>query len=176
MALVIQKQQMLNWCWAAVAVSVARHYFEGVTWTQCTFAWAMLNRAAYDSGDQAHCCGSDDPPECDKPFSLEQALRGVRLRPQVLSGPMKPFSAVHARLKAGCPIPVMIDWGKDQGHFVVLTDCKVTRSGVEKVFVGDPFFISAWVSYSDFLAGYQPDTSDPAFPSRLGSWSLTYLV
>src|SRR5579864_1132867 len=66
-AFTIQQQVVDQWCWAAVAVSVALKYEPGTQWSQqCLLANALLN--------QGTCCDDPNSQACDQQARLEDAL------------------------------------------------------------------------------------------------------
>ena len=89
----MQSQERLNWCWAAVAVSIWAHYnerrsaarnplgrvisfiqrlvelFSTRRWTQCKLVGLEL--------DRNNCCGTPLADACDVPWRLGSALKRV---------------------------------------------------------------------------------------------------
>jgi hypothetical protein len=63
----VEAQQQAQWCWAAVAVSVASFYQPDSAWTQCGVAHAELRTT--------DCCTRSGP--CDRPWYLDRALQRV---------------------------------------------------------------------------------------------------
>src|SRR5262249_28827267 len=63
----MQQQLQSNWCWAAVASSVAKHYDQTSGWPQCEIANQELG--------QTCCCTNGGSPDCDKPWCLDLALK-----------------------------------------------------------------------------------------------------
>jgi Papain-like cysteine protease AvrRpt2 len=168
--LTVEKQQHSNWCWAAVAVSVARYYQKNgfnPPETECSLAGRFLS---------GKCCQEPFPDgACDLPHSLEDVLRHFNL----LVGPQHgkfSFEVTNRLIQGGTPVPVYISWGRGAGHFVVLTNSLVTKDGDPAVYVSDPFFTSHWVLFDEFTQGYYPTSSDPKFAGTSGVWDWTFLL
>jgi hypothetical protein len=51
----MQYQQMGNWCWIAVAISISHYYDPASTWTQCSLTTAQLQASA-SLHMQGQCC------------------------------------------------------------------------------------------------------------------------
>jgi hypothetical protein len=66
-AYVQQGQLQSQWCWAAVSVSISRHYDAGTQWTQCNLVQQELN--------QTTCCQDGSTEQCNQPWYLQRALR-----------------------------------------------------------------------------------------------------
>jgi hypothetical protein len=60
----IEKQEMSQWCWAAVSVSVDRFFDPATTNTQCVVAEKVLNRT---------CC--PNKVDCNETAFLQVALK-----------------------------------------------------------------------------------------------------
>ena len=75
----MQKQQHSNWCWAAVAVSVARYFDPDSTWCQCRLASRMAKREKLNVAGCGTCRNpSSVPKKCNQPWYLQKALRIVK--------------------------------------------------------------------------------------------------
>ena len=167
----MERQKAQNWCWAAVAVSVARFHDSDSRFRQCGVVRLVLSRA-HREGDPdvprpvPPCCTKPVPRACNQPWYLEEGLDQVgrrRLRPK--SGSLS-FEKIRKRIDADRPVCARIAWKGGGGHFVVISGYHVSRNGVRQVDVEDPLTGPALVNYSDFVRRYRGE----------GKWSHTYLV
>jgi len=94
LSFVMEPQAQDNWCWAAVAVSVAAFYSPATPWTQCALADAALQRD--------DCCGDGASGLCNVPWYLERSLAGVG-RLNSLTHSALSFVAVMDEIDAGNP-------------------------------------------------------------------------
>lgn len=148
---IMQHQEQDQWCWAAVSVSVAAYYGDAA-WTQCEVV--NLELAGVD------CCGNGAATDgCNKPWSLEKALRRVtHLRAAVPS--RVDLADVRRDVDARFVVGVRIGWGHGGGHFVV-----IAGYGAGKMIdVEDPWYGPGTYDGDAFAVGYQGD----------GSWTHTY--
>jgi hypothetical protein len=132
----MELQARPHWCWNAVAVSLARFYFQdaaaladGTPLDQCSLVGAVL-------GCQCSC----DPPDnlCDGPAQLENVLPQVRCGCTLSTGAMG-FDDIFAEVTAGRPIACGIQWGADGDyHDVVICGAFEAADGSRHVQVGDP--------------------------------------
>lgn len=110
LAFTVQHQQQTNWCWCAVAVSVANFY--GANLMQCTFANTYLSRT--------DCCtatGASGP--CNQQTGLGAAIRAAgHLASFSESRPS--FDTVRGEIDGGRPVGVRIEWSGGGGHAVVV--------------------------------------------------------
>lgn len=153
----MQEQQRPDWCWAAVAVSVDRHFSRASTWRQCRLAKLEL---------QATRCCRNPVSDCDQSWHLERALQRVgRLAgPPVAAG--LTFAGIQTEIDAGRPICVRTEWSDRTAHFVVIAGYNVTRGGVEYVEVEDSLDGPIELPYNTFVNRYRGN----------GRWSHTYPV
>lgn len=124
----IEAQQQTQWCWAAVAVSVARFYKSASSSTQCSVVSAELN--------QATCCTNGGTNKCNKPWFLENALQRVEHLDGARIDTHLQFGEVVTEIDEGQPLGVRIGWKGGGGHFVVV-DGYATAS--QMVDVKDPW-------------------------------------
>ena len=176
--LTVEKQRRSNWCWAAVAVSVAEYYQKNQPpdvnppETECSLAARFLLPQSPSNA----CCRKPFPEKkCDRPHSLDDVLEyfGVKVlkHPGQLS-----FQRTKELIRRRVPVPVHINWGGGRGHFVVLTKTLVTRDGAEAVYVSDPFFTSHWVLFDEFKQAYHATSSNPNVASSAGFWDWTFIL
>jgi Papain-like cysteine protease AvrRpt2 len=124
LAFTCEPQTQSQWCWAAVATSVARYYTPSTHWTQCQVASAELSTAS--------CCSSGGA--CDTPWYLERALARVGHSDGVRPAPST-FTQLVAEIDSGEPLGVRIGWRGGGGHFIVVEGYSVSD---EMVQIEDP--------------------------------------
>lgn len=161
----MQSQLQTNWCWAAVAVSIAKFYGtvqpgSASPWTQCALANAELS--------QTTCCSNGASASCNKSWTLDTALTRVgHLAAPRISGTIPPGD-VEVELAGSRPVGARIQWyGGGQGHFVVLSGYD-DSSGSAEVDVEDPYYgPTLLLDFNTFSTAYQ---------SGAGQWTHTYLT
>jgi ABC-type bacteriocin/lantibiotic exporter with double-glycine peptidase domain len=125
LAFTIQPQHQSEWCWAAVAASIANFYEGNNKLKQCDIVNKML---ILDT-----CCDDGSSDSCNQQFHLEPTLQ--RIRHLQRSQPGQPdFAAVVAEMTAGRPLAVRILWSEGGGHVVVVYGVTDDR----KVHIADP--------------------------------------
>lgn len=149
----MQAQQQTNWCWAAVATSVALFYNPSSTWTQCTLVNAELGETT--------CCSNGGSAACNKPWYLDKALQRVGQLDSWSSGAMS-FANVRAEIDNSRPLGVRIGWSGGGGHFVVVDG--YLNDASQQVAIEDPWYGASDMSYTAFSSSYQTS----------GSWSHSY--
>jgi hypothetical protein len=163
----MQVQSQNQWCWAALAVSVARYYAPSSTVTQCSLAnWAFGNAAS------VNCCTAQAAPlfPCNQPYRPDTALAYLGN----LNAPMRPqsllFSEVVAQIVLANPIGIGIMWqgGGNVGHALCITgyDCTDPDPANAYIEVKDPTYGATLAKFSNFPANYQTGAS----------WVQTYLT
>jgi len=159
----LQPQLQSEWCWAAVAASISRHYDPDSSWCQCKLATRMTRSAKTGEKD---CCSS--PHTCNRAQSLERALRLVgRLAGPPIPCPL-PFGKIQKEILAGRPVCARIGWpGSATGHFILIYGCRKSKSGSQWLYVEDPLYGSSTWLYSEFCRNYQ---------YAKGRWSHTYPI
>ena len=151
---VMKHQILMNWCWAAVSVSVAEHS-TGNPLRECDIAAKCLD---------LDCCGQRKP--CDQEFFLDLALKTVGQLKRVETSRLT-FDAIKSEIDAGRPVCVRVEWAKEKtGHFVAITGYDTTPTGRQIVLTDDPFYGKARTEYSTFLTRYQGE----------GAWTHTYFL
>jgi hypothetical protein len=165
----MQKQQHSNWCWAAVAVSVARYFDPDSKWCQCRLATRMAKREKLNVAKCGTCRKTIGVPEkCNQPWYLKKALRIVKRLRGKPTGSLLSFRKTKELIKAGRPVCARILWGQGPAaHFVVISGCFTTKSGDRWVDVEDPDSGSASWLYEEFRKNYQ---------YAQGGWVDTYPV
>jgi len=154
----MQHQQQTEWCWAAVATSLALYYDPGSTWTQCSVANAML--------PGRDCCGADASGACNAPMSLTNTLQTtighlVRKIPKAAT-----FVEAQGEVDGGRPLGVRTAWGGDDNNAHLLMII-----GYHPLFdmlgVDDPLYGKSDVDYTAFCTDYQ---------NAGGVWNRTYFT
>ena len=146
-----QAQLQTQWCWAAVASSVAGFYAPNVPpnpdFTQCKLAcWSSLSD---------RCCSDGSLDVCNQPQLQSLALQHVQHRHHSSGGRLS-FAEICDEIDAGRPIAVTVLWTLGGGHALVITGY-ATLSARPHLQVQDP--AGAVVALDDF-----PDA---------GSWNWT---
>ena len=168
----MEKQKTVNWCWAAVSVSVNRYFAPDSHWRQCGIVEVVLSHAK--GPDKlpfpVHaCCTKPIPRRCNQPWYLEDALKQVdRLRGSPKAVHLS-FKKIQREIDAHRPVCARIQWREpgSPGHFVVISGYHITRARVRQVDVEDPATGSrSTVHYGTFVSNYR----------HSGRWTHTYLV
>lgn len=157
----MQSQQQTEWCWAAVAASVAGYFGSagpsGGLWQQCDVVNSELA--------QSTCCVNGASAACNNPWYLDRALSLVgHLAGSPTPGAI-PFANVQGEVDNNRPVGVRIGWYGGGGHFVVLSGYD-DNGGAQFVDVDDPWYGPSVADYSVFATAYQ----------SAGSWTDTYLI
>ena len=165
----MEPQEHLNWCWAAVAVSVDRFFDRGSKWCQCRMASRMAKIRRLKVKNCATCGKPKPVPEtCNRPWFLDQALQ---LAGRLKGKPKKTrlsFSQIQRKIEAGQPVCVRVQWGRGpDAHFVVISGCEVSSSGERWVDVEDSVAGSSTWLFDEFRSNYQYSQ---------GNWDVTYPV
>jgi hypothetical protein len=152
-----ERQQETNWCWAAVAVSVAECNGSTQRWTQCTLAAAEFTRP---------CCL--DPDRCNEPHSLAQSLtRTQNLQDNGHKTTTLRIDTIDKELRKGRPIPIRILRNDGTAHFMVISGYDLLADGRQLLTIQDPWFGRNQIRYDDLL---RTNTY------RGGRWSDSYLT
>ena len=150
----MQHQLHTNWCWAAVATSVALFYNRKSKWTQCRVANGNLRMRS--------CCGNRGR-KCNKIGHLQESLKlvGHGEPPRFIERKI-PFSGVQREIDAGRPIGVRTQWrGGEVGHYIAIVGY---HSGLEMLTVDDPTYGRSHVHYRVFCRDYRGS----------GKWTRSY--
>jgi papain like cysteine protease AvrRpt2 len=154
LAFAMQTQQQSNWCWSAVAVSVAGFYgTPNPTPQQCDLASQELSAA---------CCPAGSNAACDVPWYLDKALQRVAHLNTWASGSAV-MAVIQGEIKGDRPLGVRIAWSTGGGHFVVVSGYATPPTG-DLVTVEDPIWGQSTLLLAVFQASYQGS----------GSWSHSY--
>lgn len=156
---VMETQKQSQWCWAAVAVSVARFYEPSGAFDQCRVANSVLSTNV--------CCAN--PAACNDDNFLEDSLAAVGHFRDVEPEPL-PFAGVNGEITADRPVGCRIGWFGGGGHFVVVHGASVDGSGpaVRRwVAIADPLYGPSDYLIQKFTSGYRQDT---------GEWTHSYFT
>lgn len=149
-------QQHLNWCWSAVAVSVARYYTPALVLTQCQLVNQQLGR-----GD---CCNWQGPwHPCNSTSSVSTALQLVGHLRYVANAPAT-FLQVQTEIGNMRPFAIRIGWLLGGGHFVTCSGYYQTNLIGDYLLIKDPTFGVSLVPYAIFPKLYW---------GSLGTWTHT---
>ena len=169
LSLSVQRQSESNWCWAAVATSVALFYRPISAWTQCGVASATLGRT--------DCCGpaASDPLGCNQPYFLDMALATTGHFASMQAASMT-VPQISVEVSAQRPIGCRIEWPDGSGHFLTIVGVQTKSSGTAYIDVSDPIYLDAQIAFLAFPALYQGGASwthsylthDPALTVALG--------
>ena len=152
----MQAQQQLNWCWAAVAVSVAQFYVAASPWSQqCDVASQELGKT---------CCPAGSNTACDIPWYLDLALQRVK-HLNTWAGGSVPMGTIQGEISGSHPTGARIAWSTGGGHFVVVSGYSSSPAG-DFVTIEDPIWAQSTLALSVFQSSYQGS----------GRWSHTYFT
>ncbi|NEW06828.1 hypothetical protein GK047_12485 [Paenibacillus sp. SYP-B3998] len=142
--LILEPQQLSNWCWAALSASIGR-YYGAVDMGQPEIAGKLL---AMD------CSRHMEEPEvataCNTVAMLDDALRLVGCFSHW--SPAKPaFERIAMEIDAGRPVCLCLEWKFGGTHYAVITGYSA-RAG--DVYIEDPLHGSSVQAYASFPGGY----------------------
>jgi hypothetical protein len=152
----VDSQEQTHWCWAAVAVSVARHFDSATPWLQCALVNAELQ--------QTSCCEEGGSPSCNVDGYLDLALKRVAHFRAMRTGVID-FSEALSEIGASRPRCARIVWTEGGGHFVVVLG--VRQTGDNRVLrIGDPWHGTVEEGWTEPPTPYLGD----------GSWTHKYFT
>lgn len=147
---VMEPQLHINWCWAAVAASVAAYYKEGPHLSQCQIANLEL-----ESSDCCERIGGSINVDCNVPNVFASPLNRVGCFAKLARFKQASFEEVRQELQAGRPICVRTVWLDGGAHFVAIVGCWSDDKGTPMLAVDDPFWGRSEYSYDRFSEHYQ---------------------
>jgi len=158
LAFTIQHQRHSNWCWAAVAASIASFYDAATRWSQCAVADAELGRS--------DCCGAGGSGACNVGGYLRTALTLVGHLDD-WTPVSSTLAAVMVEINGGRPLCARIRWVGGGAHFVAVFGYNAAgrSSGADLVSVGDPWYGNSDISYAEFRDAYRGS----------GTWTHSYI-
>lgn len=151
-----QIQLLDDWCWAAVASSIAFRYNNASPWTQSALAGALLDNSCsvIDKNNAGNA-----PSVCHQRLELEKALAHTQNFAWLLQRQLS-FSELTDQLNKGFPVCCQIYWSAyNQSHFVTIYG----YDGSDAV-IGDPDYGACSIDFN-LLAGTG---------YRTGKWIRTY--
>ena len=150
-----EKQQTVEWCWAACACGVARYLKLDPEPTEGGLANLLTGRK--------DCTTSPVPKECITGSQPEQIAAIYQVLGIDRVGPDYPlsFQTLIFELQAG-PVEIGFDWYAGGGHVALVTGYR-QWAGLVKFTVSDPWFGDGEMSYSELVAGY-----------GVGRWVLSF--
>ena len=153
----MQHQQQSNWCWAAVATSVALFFDPASTWTQCEVANRHCQRT--------DCCDPGQPNPCNQRKNLQGPLGFTgHLDPPFIARAAR-FGEVETRVDAATVVCARTVWSGNRGaHFVAIIG--YLRS-FDMLAVDDPLYGKSDVDYATFCTDYH---------NAGGTWSHTFFT
>lgn len=123
----MQRQAQSQWCWAAVAASVAAFYNNGTSQTQCDLVNGVLGLS--------DCCTNGSSANCDVPASLKDALRRVGHWASSCAGAAS-WQDLDLEIHAGRPVAAQISLIGGGAHFVTIVGTGTPSD--TKIIVEDP--------------------------------------
>lgn len=158
--LLLERQERSRWCWAAIAVSLARHFGltgpAGTPWTQRELAARLLSEVPPDAAPAP----ADGDDLLNRELLLEQALRVVGCFSHWSRGRPSP-QRLAAELQAGQPVCLRIAWHDGGSHYVAVAGLEPATG---EVFVQDPLHGPSVHAYEGFPDRYR---------NRGGVWAET---
>ena len=155
----LQHQEQSNWCWAALAVSVAQYYDPETPWTtQCDLAGTEIG---------VNCCPTGtDPSHCNVPLTLPRGLNRVgHYAGRISDRPAKRIQ-IKEEIDAGRPLCAAISFaGTSIVHFVVISAYSWTPTSFT-VTVEDPI--------SGHWTDLHLDDLKTDYGADHGFWTFTY--
>jgi hypothetical protein len=148
LAFTMQRQQQTNWCWAAVAASVAQYYDPGTRWTQCLVANAQWFRT--------DCCGGGAAGPCNEYGWLDRALGAVGHLTRVEGG-TSTFAVIDAEIAAGRPVGIRVAWRGGGAHFVAIYGTGELMATGHYVAVDDSIYGKSDHTWADLCTSYRGD-------------------
>jgi Papain-like cysteine protease AvrRpt2 len=154
----VSHQKKDQWCWAAVASSVANYYHPGSGCTQCEVA---SKKFKVD-------CSSDKTGICDKMLELDEALALTGNLKESISAVLD-TDKITAELQKKHPVCIRVYWREDSGgHFLVITGVYQDSSdGSDHLILSDPIYNDSDCLKSKLVNG---------FYQHQGQWTDTYLT
>ena len=145
----MEPQGHSNWCWAAVAASVAKYYDRGTDREQCEIANLELERE--------DCCNPSSANQVDLniPNVFASPLNRVGCFARLARFQQAMPSEVREELEAGRPVCVRTVWPDGGAHFVAIVGCWSDGEGTPMLAVDDPFWGRSEYSYDHFSRNYQ---------------------
>jgi len=149
----MQHQLESEWCWAATAASINRHYDPATTVTQCQIVNHQLNRT--------DACGQSIPQACNQPGFLDEALGFLDCLDHTEASPV-PYATVVAQASLSRPLGVRVAWAGGGAHFLAATGYEQNQMMV----LEDPIYGTSVATYGSMMSCYQ----------GCGTWTNSYFT
>ncbi|QIO98822.1 papain-like cysteine protease family protein [Bradyrhizobium symbiodeficiens] len=158
----LQYQEKTNWCWAALAVSVAKSYDASAKYTQCEVANGELNRT--------DCCEDCQGDPCNvfgylmsslyrvqhfEVWHVRRPRKSRRLASQVRH---KIEAEIITEINRGRPLCARIAWVGGGAHFVAIYGY-AAEAELDAVAVADPWWGLSDMDWIDFPVRYRMGAS-----------------
>ncbi|MET4455462.1 papain-like cysteine protease family protein [Bradyrhizobium sp. RT3b] len=154
----LEYQEKTNWCWAALALSVAKTYDPSTPYSQCEIANGEL--------DRVDCCnqGKDDP--CNvfgylmsslnrvdhfEKWNIRRPKKSKRLAHQVRH---EIRAEIRSEIDNGRPICARIVWKGGGAHFISIYGYAADTE-FDAVAIADPWWGLSDIDWIDFPAHYR---------------------
>jgi hypothetical protein len=129
----MQGQEEDNWCWLAVAASVADLHALSGRLQQCQLAQNLVPNLPAGTT----CCANPAPAECDVSGDSSLALHHVG-HSQGSYMPLAPFQDIEREIRAGNPVVLQFVYnGSTVEHVVAVVDTQ-TNAGTHFLVIADP--------------------------------------
>jgi hypothetical protein len=148
----MQQQEKSNWCWAAVAASIARFFRPADTVTQCSIANGELRR----SDCCGNCEGADDP--CNVPGYVMSSLYRVGHFKKWLAHQPPGQQQIAQEVDGSRPLCARVVWQGGGSHYLTIVGyakpADTSPDCMTGVAVADPWFGLCDIDYADFPKRY----------------------
>lgn len=163
----MQDQRHANWCWAAVAASVADYYGRGAKFTQCVIANVEL--------DREDCCrptGGLSIVPFDVPHVLGAPLYRIGCAPNLGAERQAQLKEIRREIDGQRPVCARVIWTKGNtsrvaagAHFITIFGY---LPGTDRLAIEDPWLAPSYqeISYKDLCNDYD----------GRGIWTHTYFT
>jgi hypothetical protein len=141
----MEHQERSRWCWAAIAVSMARFYDTG-RWRQCDVASRVFGAQGFEGPENANL-----HEQWNQNRSLDEALQIIGCFSHWSPG-KPPFERVAAELDSGRPFGIRIEWRAGGAHYVVIFGYHGSH---REIHIADPQHGIFIQSFDSFPHGYQ---------------------
>jgi hypothetical protein len=143
--LIMQRQELEHWCWAAIAVSLGAFY--GTR--------RMMQHEAAGALLGMDCSGFQSEPDvvsrCDVCAMLDDALKLVGCFSHWSPG-RPTFERIRTEIDAGRPVCFCVDWKTGGSHYAVISGY---YANTREVYVADPLHGPSVQAYSTFPTQYR---------------------
>lgn len=146
----MQQQEKSNWCWAAVAASVARFFRPADTVTQCSIANGELRRS--------DCCEDCDGDPCNvSGYMMSSLYRVGHFRKWLARRPPHQRQIVE-EVDDSRPLCARVVWQGGGSHYLTIVGYAKPAGTLPHcmtgVAVADPWFGLSDIDYADFPKRY----------------------